>query len=203
MLLKRALANDPTYAPAAAMIGWCRLLQRRQGWGPVSDAETAEGLSLARQAIEAGKDDPDALWMGGYILAVFAGERATARSVIDRALTLNPSSSYAWGASGWVLCFGNQPGPAIEALQHAMRLSPLDPLGYTFAGGLALAHVAARQYEKAAEWADRSLREQPRYSVAIRIKMVALAHLWKTEQPDCLMVPYNAPGGRRLPAAVD
>jgi hypothetical protein len=47
------------------------------------------------------------------------------------------------------------------------------------------------------------LREQPRYSVAIRIKMVALAHLWKTEQPDCLMVPYNAPGGRRLPAAVD
>src|SRR3984893_12100082 len=202
-LLTRALGNDPSYAPAAAMIGWCRLLQRRQGWGPVSDEEAAEGLSLARQAIEAGKDDPDALWMGGYVIAVFAGERATARSVIDRALTLNPSSSYAWGASGWVLCFGNQPGPASEALQHAMRLSPLDPLGYTFAGGLALAHVAARPYEKDAEWADRSLREQPRYSVAIRIKMVALAHLWKTEQPDCLMVPYNAPGGRRLPAAVD
>jgi tetratricopeptide (TPR) repeat protein len=63
-----------------------------------------------------------------------------------------------------------------------MRLSPLDPLGYTFAGGLALAHVAARQYEKAAEWADRSLREQPRYSVAIRIKMVALAHLGRIEE---------------------
>jgi hypothetical protein len=40
-------------------------LQRRQGWGPVSDAQLAEGLSLARQAIETGKDDADALWMGG------------------------------------------------------------------------------------------------------------------------------------------
>jgi TolB-like protein len=52
-------------------------------------AVAAEGLSLARQAIEAGKDDPDALWMGGYVTAVFAGERATAATVIDRALTLN------------------------------------------------------------------------------------------------------------------
>jgi TolB-like protein len=58
VLLKRALVINPSYAPTAAMIGWCRLLQRRQGWGPVSDAQVAEGLSLARQAIEAAKDDP-------------------------------------------------------------------------------------------------------------------------------------------------
>jgi TolB-like protein/class 3 adenylate cyclase/tetratricopeptide (TPR) repeat protein len=180
-LLMRALANDPFYAPVAAMIGWCRLLQKRESWGPVSDAEAAEGLSLARRAVEAGKNDPDALWMGGYVIAVFAGERDTATSAIDRALTLNPNSAYAWGAKGWVLSFGNQWGPAIEALQRAMRLSPLDPLGYTFAGGLALAYVAGGQYEKATEWADRSLREQPRYSIAIRIKMVSFAHLGRFE----------------------
>ena len=58
-----------------------------------------------------------------------------------------------------------------------MRLSPLDPLGYTFAGGLALAHLAAGRYEEAAEWADRSLREQPRYSIAIRMKVVSFAQL--------------------------
>jgi adenylate cyclase len=81
---------------------------------------------------------------------------------------------------GFVL--GNQSSPAIEALQRAMRLSPLDPLGYTFAGGLALAHVAAGEYGKAAEWADRSLREQPRYSIAIRIKMVSFAHLGRIEE---------------------
>jgi adenylate cyclase len=60
-LLKRALVIEPFHAPSAAMIGYCRLLQRRQGWGQVSDAQLAEGLNLARLAIEAGKDDPDAL----------------------------------------------------------------------------------------------------------------------------------------------
>ena len=58
-LLQRALAIDPSYAPAAAMIGWCRGWQRLQGWGPLSDAEIAEAARLARQAIEAGRDDPD------------------------------------------------------------------------------------------------------------------------------------------------
>jgi len=181
-LLKRALDIDPSYAPTAAMIGWCRLLQRRQGWGPVSDAQVAEGLRLARQAIEVGKDDPDALWMGGYVIAVFAAERSTANSVIQRALMLNPNSAYAWSANGWVLCFGNQPRPAVEAFERAMRLSPLDPLGYTFSGGLALAHLAAGRYEEAAEWADRSLREQPRYSIAIRMKLVSFAQLDRLDE---------------------
>jgi len=176
-LLKRALAIEPSHAPSAAMIGYCRLLQRRQGWGHVSDAELAEGLNLARQAIEAGKDDPDALWMGGYVVAVCAGDRTTAAGVIQRALMLNPNSAYAWSAKGWVLSFGGQSDPAVEAFQRAMRLSPLDPMAYTFAGGLALAHLVAGRYEEAADWAGRSLREQPRYAIAIRMKVVSFTHL--------------------------
>jgi adenylate cyclase len=176
-LLKRALVIEPFHAPSAAMIGYCRLLQRRQGWGQVSDAQLAEGLNLARLAIEAGKDDPDALWMGGYVVAVCAGERSTAASVIQRALILNPNSAYAWSANGWVLSFGGLSDPAVDAFQRAMRLSPLDPLGYTFAGGLALAHLAAGRYEEAADWAGRSLRDQPRYAIAIRMKVVSFAHL--------------------------
>ena len=176
-LLKRALVIEPSHAPSAAMIGYCRLLQRRQDWGHVSDAELAEGLNLARQAIEAGKDDPDTLWMGGYVVAVCAGDRTTAASVIQRALMLNPNSAYAWSAKGWVLSFGGQSDPAVDAFQRAMRLSPLDPLAYTFAGGLALAHLVAGRFEEAANWAGKSLREQPRYAIAIRMKVVSFAHL--------------------------
>ena len=145
------------------MIGWCRLLQRRQGWGPVSDAQVAEGLSLARQAIEAGKDDPDALWMGGYVIAVFAAERTTANSVIQRALMLNPNSAYAWSANGWVLCFGNQPRGAIEAFERAMRLSPLDPNLFLMKVGTAFAHMLADRFDEASSWAEGAFREEPNY----------------------------------------
>jgi TolB-like protein len=54
-LAKNALAIDPSYIPAAALIGWCRMAQRSQSWGAVSAAETAEAVLLARQAIETGR----------------------------------------------------------------------------------------------------------------------------------------------------
>ena len=44
---KRALAIDPSYAPAAALVGWCRMSQRSQRWGAVSDAEMKEAAQLA------------------------------------------------------------------------------------------------------------------------------------------------------------
>jgi adenylate cyclase len=94
-LLKRALTMEPSYAPAAAMISWCRLLQVTLDWGRISEAEIAEGVRLARQAIEEGKDDPDVLWMAGFTLSVMAGEHATAETVINRSLALNPNSAHA------------------------------------------------------------------------------------------------------------
>ena len=62
-----------------------------------------------------------------------------------------------------------------------MRLSPLDPLGYLFTAGLAAVHVMAGRYEEAIEWADRSLRDLPRYESAIRNRLVACAHLGRIE----------------------
>ena len=157
------------------MISLCLALRRARGGEPLSGAEIAEGLRLAGQAIEAGKDDPDALWMAGDTLSILVGEHATAASAIERALILNPNSAHAWMASGWVSGYQNRPGAAIEALQRAMRLSPLDPFGYMFSGGLAFAHLAAARYRDALEWADRSLRDQPRFSSAISVKVASCA----------------------------
>ena len=41
-LARQALAIDPSYAPAAAAIGWCRVLQRIQGWGALSAIDIGE-----------------------------------------------------------------------------------------------------------------------------------------------------------------
>jgi adenylate cyclase len=140
ILVKQALAIDPTYAPAAAMLGYCRVFQRSQGLA-LFPVEVAEATQLTRRAIEAGKDDPDCLWMSGITISRLAGEHSAAASAIERSLTLNPNSARARMASGYVSCSRNLPGPAIEAFNRAIRLSPLDPLGWGFAGGIALAHM--------------------------------------------------------------
>ena len=186
--LQRALGIDPSCAPAAALIGLCRHFQRHRGLGgSVSDADVAEAVRLARHAIAVGKDDPDALWRAGFVLMVLAGEHARAASVIDRALALNPNSAHAWAHSGLVWSFRNQPGPAIEALQRAMRLSPLDPLGPGFKSSLASAYLISGRYEEAIEWADRALHEQPRFDPAMGVKVVACAHVGRLDEArECL-----------------
>jgi TolB-like protein len=42
--LKAALAIDPSYAPAAAMMGWCRQNQIARGWVSLAEADTTEAV---------------------------------------------------------------------------------------------------------------------------------------------------------------
>jgi TolB-like protein len=182
-LLERALAIDPSYAPAAAMIGSCRLHQRGNRLGQVSKTEVVEAVRLARRAIETGKDDPDALWMAGWTLLHFAGEHAAAANVIDRALTLNPNSAHAWMVRGFASICQNRPDRAVEAFERAMRLSPLDPLGgRAFTLGLAAAHFAAGRYEDAIEWADRALAAQPDYRPALRTRVISCVYRQRIDE---------------------
>jgi TolB-like protein len=170
-LLQRVLAIDPSYAPAAALLGSCRLNQRAHGLGKISDAEVDEAVRLARRAIEAGGDDPGTLWTAAHKLSYFTGDHATAGNVVDRALALNPNSAHAWMVRGLVWNMQSQPDRAIEALEHAIRLSPLDPLGArAFTILTAAAHFHAGRYELAIEWADRTLAAQPDYRPAFALQ---------------------------------
>jgi adenylate cyclase len=141
----------------------------------VSDEEVAEGARLARQAVEGGMEDSDALWMGGWGILNLAGDRAAGLSAIERALALNPNSALAWNFFGWAQSYHDRSASTIEALQRAMRLSPLY-------GGLAHAHFAAGRHEEAIEWADRELHAQPRMTAVVIVKAAACGHLGRVDE---------------------
>jgi len=176
VIARRALTIDPSYAPAAALVGWCRTLQRIQGWGALSDVGIGEACRLARQALEAERDDAETIWQAAWTLFFLAGEAAMA-AALDRALALNPNAAHAWLARGHIHAWRNQPEAAIEAVERARRLSPLDPYTFLYAATIAAAHLVARRFEQTIEWTDRALHEQPRMVQAMRVKTVALAHL--------------------------
>jgi TolB-like protein/class 3 adenylate cyclase len=194
-LLRRALAIDPAYVPAAGLFAWCRVLQLTNGL--ISSEEIAEGARLARQAIEADKEDADALWMGGWGTFMLAGEHASGLNAIERSLALHPNCALAWAFCGWARGLANRPAPAIEALRQAMRLSPLDPQRWIFFGGLSLAHLVAGLHEEAVEWADRALRENPRMTAVANFKAAACGYLGRFEEGRECMKRLNEvlPGG--------
>ena len=110
-------------------------------------------------------------------LFILADEVALGAAILDRALVLNPNAATAWMVRGLLYAVRNQPEMAIEACERAQRLSPFDPLGFWNAADIAFAHLCARRFEQAIEWADRALHDQPRVATAIRVKVAALAHL--------------------------
>jgi tetratricopeptide (TPR) repeat protein len=116
--------------------------------------------------------------LAGRLHAVFTGRRvAIATAVLGRALALNPNAAHAWSAKESIHASRNEPEEAIEAIERARRLSPFDPYTWFYAFNIALAHFAARRFEQASEWADRTLHDQPHFVSAMRIKVAALAHL--------------------------
>jgi len=181
VLARRALAMDPFYAPAAAMVGWCRWLQRVQGWGALSDDDVAEACRLSRQALEAERDDTETISHAAWTLFFLAGEAAMAATALDRALALNPNAAYGWLVRGSIHALRNQPEAAIEAIERARRLSPFDPYTFLYALNIALADLVAQRFEQSIEWADRALHDQPRLVASMRVKVAALAHLGRLD----------------------
>ncbi len=127
---------------------------------------------LARKAAELGRDDAIALCEAGFALAFVVGKLDQGAALIDRAIALNPNLATAWRFSGYTRVFLGEPDTAIQHLQQAIRLSPLDPLIFIVYNGIALAHFFSGRYEQAAAAAEKA---GPNYVTGVLMVAVSLA----------------------------
>ncbi|PWT77639.1 MAG: CadC-family transcriptional regulator [Acidobacteria bacterium] len=174
-LFNRAIEHDPDFGAAHGMAAWCHLWRHVNGWTSDRSEEEAETQYLVRRAALIGKDDAVALCFGGLVLAFVTGDCEGGIALIDRALALNPNLAAAWNASGWVRAFLGETDVAIEHIQRATRLSPLDPLMFVMHHVTGLAHFVAGRYREAALSAGKALREQPNFLASVRLSAVSHA----------------------------
>jgi TolB-like protein len=174
-LFERAIALDPDFSSAYGMAAWCYLVRNNNGWLVEPDKEIERMVSLAKQGARLGRDDPLALGISGVVHAQVLDDLTTAATLLDRAVALAPSLAVAWHMSGWIRINARQRELAIEHLERAIRLDPLDPLLYNMQNGVAAAHFLAGRYEVAAMWAERALHELPQYKPALRLAAASYA----------------------------
>jgi adenylate cyclase len=170
-LCRRAIALDPRYASAYGLTSWGSLQLMAHGWGTPEDR--AAGAEFAAKAVECGGDDPAALAMAGQALTQLAGDPDRGAAAIGRSLQLNPNSATALMFSAFTRCFVGEPEVAIEHGLRAMRLSPLDPLGYRTKTALATGYLIAGRPADAIPWTDKALYEQPAFQPALLCKIAA------------------------------
>jgi tetratricopeptide (TPR) repeat protein len=70
----------------------------------------------------------------------------------------------------------------MENTQRALKLTPLDPHRYFYDSLAATACVAGRQYERALELAQRSLRANRLHTSTLRVVVASQWHLGRVEE---------------------
>jgi tetratricopeptide (TPR) repeat protein len=181
-LFCKAIELDHRLASAYGMAAWCYVQRKARGWMTEHVQESAEATRLAGKAVRLGGDDSVALCMGGYALAFVAHEFDDAAVFMDRGLVVNPNSAQGWTLSGWLRVWRGEPELALEHIARAMRLSPLDPSMYGMHGAMAYAHFLATRYGLASSWADKSMRENPNFLLAICMSSASNALAGRLEQ---------------------
>jgi TolB-like protein len=168
-LFESATKLDPDFALANGMAAWCYVQRKANGWLNDPRLDALAAVRLARQAIDLGRDDPDALHRAGHALAYLGLDHDAGATFVKRALTLNPNLALGWFSSTWINVWMGQPEPALEHIQNAMRLSPVDPLMPNMLAAMAYAHLFAGNYDAASNAADQALQEKGNYHVALRV----------------------------------
>ncbi len=181
-LLDQAIALDPTYSTAYAFAARCYQFQKQLGWLPVADPTLKQGGMLARRAAELGGNDPEALWMAGHALVILENELDYGLALVDRSLSLNPSSANAWSSSCAIRTYLGDCETAIEHFYRGQRLNPLDRLHHFHWNFLGLALFGAGRYEEAEKAADNTLKASPTYAVGLRLKLATLGILGRQEE---------------------
>lgn len=159
-LLDSALTIDSGYPLALSLAGWCHAQRAVYNWSDDVPGSRARAQRFAERAAELSSNDPLILTVLGTVSTIVRNF-GTARVLLERAVMLDPNSSWAWARSGWLETYLDCPENALENFARALRLSPFDPMNFNVYAGMGSAHEVAQRFDKAARHYQRALEERP------------------------------------------
>jgi adenylate cyclase len=201
-LFEQAIAIDRRYGPA---LGWAALCHTRlvsDGWAEEPETNRRKAIDLARQALQAGENDPGILTNAATALAVSGEDIGAMIGLLDRALALNPSFARGWLRSGLLRSFAGQHDLTIEHVETALRLSPREPMGQPLQV-MGQAYFFKHQFEEAASRQLLAMQDNPGSPLPYRSLAACYAHMGRLDEARAviaqlrgitsLVVPHNVP----------
>jgi len=181
-LLEKALELDPDSAYTMSMLALCHYKDAILGFSADRDGSLAQALKAAERAVSL--DDRD--WLAHAVLGITLvwTERSFERALDheERAMALNPSSTWARAFLSCVLEFGGSPDRAVLELQTALTLDPYSPFATFINADLAIACFLLRRFDEAISYARRAI-DISSANIRARQRLVAsLAQAGKIEE---------------------
>jgi adenylate cyclase len=159
-LLEASLEIYPHYVAAHGLLAWS--YSTFTVTDP-SDPGRDKSVQHARAVLGPNTDDPLALVIASFALALFEQDYDVALSAANRALSFTPNSPTILGFSAISNAFAGRFDTAIEQGQTALRLSPFDPIRFSAEMAVGYGYFFNGQYQDAEEAALRCIHINPQF----------------------------------------
>jgi len=145
-LSEEAIALDPKFAGAYAILGTTYMWEARFGWSKSRSESMERALELAHKASELDENHTAGSFLLSYILRQ-KGQYEKAIAEVEKIIDLEPNNASAYAMLGGMLYPLSRGEEAIAAVNKAIRLNPM-PEGYYYYW-LGMGHWVMGQYEEA------------------------------------------------------
>jgi adenylate cyclase len=125
-LLERAVALDPRYSHAMALLGTIYWEDARRGWAERLDDAFRRAEGLAERALAIDESNATALQLSARLHSQ-KGDYKKAIALARRAVEVEPNNYEAQYRLAWQLDLDGQLDQAVEIMTHAMRVWPHPP----------------------------------------------------------------------------
>ncbi len=173
---RAALRLDATFSRAHAGLSFTHFQNAFLDLTSDRERQIDQAFEAAGQSLSADDRDPAAHWAMGRALWL-RGAQGESLAELERSIELSPNFALGHYTLGFVHSQKGDPQSAIDATDHARRLSPFDPLQFAMLASRALAHVRLGQFQEAANWAVKATARPNAHThiLAIATECLALA----------------------------
>lgn len=160
--------------PLAWLARW-HLFRVVQGWSESRDDDGRSALDFARRALDIDPDSSLALTMLGNVHTSYLRDLDAADGYYSAATLANPNESLAWLQWGNARSFRGDGCTALNYVDRAIRLSPMDPARHFYDAISAGAALSAGEHERAVTAARSSLAQNDHHVSTHRVLAIALS----------------------------
>ena len=180
-MLQALTERIPRLAVPHAWLAKWHVLRFNRGMSTDHTRESMLALDCTKRALDAEPECALALTIDGFVHTNLLKRLDIGQERYEHALKVNPNESLAWLLKGTLHAFKGEGTLAVEGTEHALNLSPLDPLRYFYESLAATAAHTAGHYERAIELAQQSLRSNRIHVSTLRALAIAQSQLGRME----------------------
>ena len=141
-LLREAIAIDPDYGRAHALLAWCHAQDVDYLWSSDPEADRALTLAAIAAASRLVSNDPMALTALAAAVLQCLADPDRAAAYVEEALWLDPNNAWAWGRSGWIAVYRDQPRNGQGEFRAGAHAQSARPAGTQLQDGHCMGHRA-------------------------------------------------------------